>query len=720
MHRILIAIIIGLFSLPLLADDTCRTCHIDQYGGWQISHHAQAMATATEESVLGDFSGVTIDHHSQTAIFLKTEDGFQVAIKDKDGKAVTYSISYTFGVTPLQQYLVKTDKGKYQVLPFAWDSRDESKGGQRWFHIYPDEYLPAGDRLHWQQPLQNWNGMCADCHSTGLKRNYNEKRDVFKTSFSKVNISCSSCHVDASAHASAQNTMGKNPPGWKDDLMSYLNDMGGFTLKEGAHTATWSGKGQRRRPEMEVCSACHSLRSPLRDGIDPSKKFMDQFSPTLLDDPLYFADGQIKEEVYVWGSFLQSKMYQKGVSCFDCHDSHSLKLKAEGNGVCTQCHSAPVFDTPKHHKHKTNTKGAMCVNCHMPERSFMVVDPRRDHSFKIPRPDISIQTGSPNACTTCHTDQSNSWAAKQLNHWFPGSKHRNKNAVTVHKARRGNPSARRQLHTLINDDNIAAITRATALSLIPRVADRNLINLAIGKLNDPSALLRIGAIRALAVLPPENQHTLISPLLDDEFKAVRVEAARTLLSVPSADLTKAAFTELLQADRISSWRGEGRMNLSQHAVRRGDMDEAERQYRQSLKQDPSFAPALVNLAELLRQTGRENEAVGMLAKASTVKNVDGAILHSYGLALIRSGDRAQALIQLERATKADRNNARYVYVYLVALNSMGQPDKAYRGVKAALRRHRFDPVLLQLARSFAAERGDTVYQRQIETRISKL
>ena len=144
----------------------------------------------------------------------------------------------------------------------------------------------------------------------------------------------------------------------------------------------------------------------------------DDYRVALLDEDHYFPDGQIKEEDYEYGSFIQSRMFHAGVTCSDCHEPHSSRLRAEGNGVCAQCHSAQKYDSPAHHFHKVGSAGARCVECHMPTRTYMVVDARRDHSIRIPRPDLSVKLGTPNACTNCHTDKSAQWASDSVNKWY--------------------------------------------------------------------------------------------------------------------------------------------------------------------------------------------------------------------------------------------------------------------------------------------------------------
>ena len=707
------------FHLPLSADETCKDCHQSAFTAWSGSHHAASMMPATQQSVLGDFNTATFTHYGQSATFTNAKD-YTVTIKTKDGLSSRYKIAYTFGVSPLQQYLVEMPDGKYQVLPYAWDTRVKSKGGQRWFHIYGPENIKPHDRRHWQQPIQNWNGMCADCHSSGLKRQYDLTEDSFKTNFSSVNVSCMSCHAGAETHAGLQRKTPKPLLTWKDDLVAYLQDSDDFQMTDHHHTAIKRPSKKPHNTELNICAACHSLRAPLGDGINPEKSFLDQFTPSLLEDPLYFPDGQIKEEVYVWGSFLQSKMHQAGVTCSHCHDSHSLNLKAEDNALCNQCHKAKIFDTREHHQHPVGSAGALCVNCHMPARIYMGVDPRRDHSFTVPRPDISVATGSPNACTSCHVDESPEWAKSHVQAWHPDSLRIDLRAITVHQAQMGNPLVRSDLAKIIADETEPDIKRASALALIPSIASDQLIDLAIDHLESPSAIIRMGAIRALAATPSLRRYGLLETHLKDPVKAVRMEAARSLLGAEQADLMDTAFQELFQVDSMTSWRGEGRVNLAQHALARGDLKTAEATYRQSLKQDPAFTPALINLNAVLRQSGRGAEAHSLLQSAAENPSADSAVLHAYGLSLVRQGGHDQALAFLKTAAKQGGENPRYMYVYLVALHSRGQAKDVQKGLINALQQHPYDRDLINFARALAHERGDTDVLKNLNKRLLEL
>ena len=178
----------------------CAACHAGEIEAWQGSHHDRAMQVANERSVLGNFDNATFQYAGITSTFSKRNGNFFVSTDGPDGRLSDYEIKYTFGVTPLQQYLIEFPGGRMQALPIAWDTRPKDKGGQRWFHLYPSERITHEDELHWTRPQQNWNFMCADCHSTNLKKNYDATSHTFKTTWSEVNVSCEACHGPGSRH----------------------------------------------------------------------------------------------------------------------------------------------------------------------------------------------------------------------------------------------------------------------------------------------------------------------------------------------------------------------------------------------------------------------------------------------------------------------------------------------------------------------------------------
>ena len=328
----------------------CRSCHERQYMDWLGSHHEQAMQEATAATVLGNFHDTSFTQFGITSRFYTRQGKFFVNTHGADGRLADYEIKYTFGVRPLQQYLIEFPDGRLQALSIAWDTRPAEQGGQRWFHLYPHEKIVHADPLHWTKPSQNWNFMCAECHSTNLRRNYDPEHDRFATNWSDISVACEACHGPGSRHLSWAGAPPRGPDATR-----------GLTTRF-EHRAAWlpdpaTGAAQRSVPlhsdaELETCAVCHARSAQLLEGYLPGRPLLDTHRPALLTAGLYQADGQMEDEVYNYGSFLQSKMHAKGVTCSDCHDPHALKLRAAGNAVCTQCHSAKRYDTASHHHHE--------------------------------------------------------------------------------------------------------------------------------------------------------------------------------------------------------------------------------------------------------------------------------------------------------------------------------------------------------------------------------
>ena len=449
------------FSAPAAADTddsphyvgrtVCSNCHGDQAARWTGSHHDLAMQAATADTVLGNFDKVSVTHFGVTSTFFRKDGAFMVRTEGPDGTLHDYEIKYTFGVEPLQQYLIEFPGGRLQALSLAWDTRGEEQGGQRWFHLYPDERITHDDELHWTKPSQNWNSMCAECHSTYLQKNYDPANRTFATSWSEIDVSCEACHGPGSAHVA----WAERKPGWEKletgkGLVIALDERKDVNWKIDPKTGNASrSRARDSSREIEMCARCHARRSPISRSYVHGERLMDHYLPRLLDAGMYHADGQIDDEVYVYGSFLQSRMYQAGVTCSDCHEPHSLQLRVPGDGVCLQCHAAGKYASAKHHFHRQESTGARCAECHMPPKTYMVVDPRHDHSMRIPRPELSVKLGTPNACTRCHVEQSAEWAARQVRGWYgrdPQGYQRY--AETLAAARGSEPGAGRQLAAL--------------------------------------------------------------------------------------------------------------------------------------------------------------------------------------------------------------------------------------------------------------------------------
>ena len=710
--------------------DACNECHAEQVKLWQGSHHDLAMQHATDKTVLADFSNTQFTYAGITSTFYKKNNKFMVRTDGADGKLQDYEIRYVFGVTPLQQYLVELDKGRLQALTIAWDARPKAEGGQRWFHTYPNEEITYKDELHWTRTNFNWNGMCAECHSTNLQKNYDSASDTFKTSWSEIDVSCEACHGPASNHIS----WAKKETGWE----SFNNNKGLSVLFDERRGVHWkinpeTGNAQRSteratEKEIQVCAQCHSRRSVISSDYSPGKPFLDHYMPRLLDEGMYYADGQIQDEVYVYGSFLQSKMYHAGVTCSDCHEPHSHQLRAQGNGVCLQCHAADKFDTEKHHFHKNESKGTLCAECHMPPRNYMVVDPRHDHSFRIPRPDLSVELGTPNACSQCHADKDAAWAAAQVKQWYgktPAGYQRFAHAL--HAGRQGDSNAGAQLAGQIYNIETPDIARASAISNLSRYLDQSTFGAIQQGLADEDAMVRMAGIGALEGLQPAMLVQLVFPLLDDPIRTVRIEAARVLAPVPVGQLQgeqlsiyDKAASEYVESQTANAERPEAQLNLGNYYAARGDAGKAETAYEKAIRLEDIFMPAYVNLADLYRMQGKDSEAYKVLSKAKQLATNNGDVRHALGLVLVRQKKPEQAVAELEAAARLVPENVRYIYVYAVALNSTGKPDEAIEQLQIAHDRFPQNVEVLQALVSFHRDAGNAFTAEQYIKKLENL
>lgn len=697
-----------------VGEQACAGCHQAEAAAWRGSQHDQAMQVASPATVLGDFNDTSFTKDGVTSRFYRKGDRFYAQTDGPDGKLTEYAIDYTFGVYPLQQYLVAFPGGRWQALPVAWDTRPKEEGGQRWFHLYPDEKIPAGDELHWTGINQNWNWMCADCHSTNLVRGYDLKTDSYHTTFSALNVSCEACHGPGSGHVAwAQNGASADDP--TQGLTVRLNDRGADQWRfVGDAPIAARMTPLQKHTETEVCAPCHARRAPLGDGHTIGLPLLDAFRTSLLEPGAYHADGGMDGEVYNYGSFLQSRMYAAGVTCSSCHEPHSLKLRAEGNAVCAQCHQPAVFDVAAHHHHAPGQPGAQCVDCHMPATTYMVVDPRRDHSFKIPRPDLASRTGAPNACTGCHTDRDSAWAAGRIAEWYGPERRREPTfGEALGADRLGRPDAATRLVALAGDQAMPGIARATAVAALERYLDDRSLATVRASLADPDPLVRLAAVGTLGSLDPQQRLALAEPLLDDPVRAVRLDAARVLAPVQTLDLPAdrrarldAGYAAYEQAQSQLVERPEGLVTLANFYRERGRVADAEARLKDSIRLHPGFTPAYGNLADLLRQQGRDQDGETVLEAGLTIAPASADLHHAKGLWLIRQQKYREAVAELGRAAELGPENPRYAYVYAVALQETGRPGDAVPVLEAALRRHPSDPELLFTVAAILLQAGD--------------
>ena len=720
-------------SPAYVGKEQCTECHAAEAEAWSHSHHALAMQKADDKSVLGNFNDQQFTKDGVTSAFRKEDGKFHVRTDGPDGTLHDYDVAYTFGFYPLQQYLIPFPDGRLQSLVLAWDSRATADGGQRWFHLYPNQKMPYTDPLHWTKPNQTWNFMCADCHSTNLRPNYDLTKNSYDTTWSEINVSCEQCHGPGSEHAAwaraRKNSSGQKaegPNGLTVDLKT--PDGSWWLMKPGDVTMHWKGQ-PRTRTELETCAPCHSRRRPITSHYQPGQPFLDAYVPNLLEEGVYYPDGQILEEDYEYGSFLQSKMYREGVTCSDCHDPHTGKLpQVSLNQACGKCHLLAKFGNPEHHHHKADSTGALCVNCHMPPRTYMVVDARRDHSFRVPRPDFSAAYGTPNACTECHKDKPAKWAADAVVKWYGANRRQEPGYVAaINAGRRGSVTAETQLVSVISDSAQPGIARATALSLLPQYLSPAALPAILAALSDTDALVRRSALRALEPLPPRDRVGLAGPLLADPVRSVRIEAARLLAGTP-ADLLQGevksaldrASAEFIASELATAERPESHQNLALFYSQMARFSEAESELHTALRLDPRSVPAMVNLADLYRMQNRDADCQEWLEKAVALAPNAAEPIHALGLLKVRQKQYPEAMSLLTKTASLQPENVRYSYVYAVALNSNGQVSKAISLLERAHQQRPADREVLLALITMERDSGNAPLAIQYARQLAEL
>ena len=663
----------------------CAECHKNEYDKWRGSHHDLAMDEANDSTVLGNFDDAVFEYFGAMSRFYRKDGGFFVYTRGPGGEMGEFEVKYTFGVYPLQQYLIPFAGGRLQCLPIAWDVRDK-----KWYHLYPDSPIDPADWLYWTNAGQNWNGMCAECHSTNLKKKYDLASDSYRTTWSEIDVSCEACHGPGSNHVK-----------WAE-----LPDMARPAVENYRLVAKTSGINSREL--VELCAPCHARRAILGDYTHAEPDLMDSMLPSLLNDDLYFSDGQILEEVYVYGSFTQSKMYARDVRCSDCHDVHSIKTVKTGNALCLQCHRADDYDSRAHHFHKKHGDpgeaiktadgqvlfdvgtGSECVQCHMPGRIYMGTDYRPDHSFRLPRPDLSLSLDVPNACNRCHQAKSFQWADEFITQWH-GPGRRGHYGTIIDAGRKHLSDAPTMLTGLAVDPLYPVIVRATALSLLgtnPIPHSDQTYELA---LTDKEALIRRTAVDQLNAADLKKQTALLAAMLYDPVKAVRIEAARRMAEIAEPQLDssqqkryQAALLEYQESMEYSADFAFARYNLGNLYANLRQPEKAAEFYLGAIRIDNQFFPAKVNLAMLYNQMGRKDKAEALLREVVIDQPGQYEVQYSLGLLLAEKKKYQEAAGHLEIAANGMPGRGRVHYNLGLLLQQLKRDVAAEAALLTAL------------------------------------
>lgn len=618
-----------------LSSQACMQCHAEQYSSWQKSHHAGAWNRPDSSTVLGDFSDAVFVHDGVETRFARKNGDYIIKTQGADGQMRDYTVKYTAGITPLQQYLIETEPGRLQAFDVAWDTLS-----RRWFKLFPEQKIVAFDGLHWSGPYKNWNGRCAECHATDYRKNYDVRARRYHSVEAEIGVGCEACHGPGSRHVAWARSHGANEASEK--AAPRITDPGRSSGTEALKGTPTGHKGlviafPSRSPEVEIqqCAGCHARRETLTGASPlPGTSFPDAYNIALLRPELYFADGAIKEEVYVYGSFLQSRMYKMGVRCSNCHEPHSGQVRAEGSGLCAQCHSSSGnagfpslakkrYDTPQHHFHAAGSKAAECKSCHMMQRVYMGVDNRHDHSFRVPRPDLSIAVGVPNTCNDCHTDKTAQWAQDELRQRFPASRYQGGHFATIFaRADENAPEQADALLTIAAEKQQPAIVRATALDRLRTVTNPQIAERAQPLLRDAEPMVRAAAAVLQRGAPVQARATVLAPVLSDSAKSVRIAAAKELIGAigretPASLLVqyRRANAELMAALQARTDFPETHLTLGALALRLRNVPAAQAAFREAVELDPQLVDGWVTLVRIDLELGRRSLAQTVLQQA---------------------------------------------------------------------------------------------------------
>lgn len=625
-------------SPQYVGSSSCRSCHVDAVKDWQGSHHALAWTSPSAETISGAFDGRVFTHQGNTTRFLQENGQYVFETEDVKGGKRRLAVVGVAGVEPLQQYIVETAPGRMQSFDVVWDVKLE-----RWFHLYPDQDLSPENGLHWSGPYKNWNARCAECHATGFEKRFDPKRKQYQSRQAEIGVGCEACHGPAQAHiewARSDNHLDVKRWSGTNDVGLLIN----LNRDESAKAEIRGYLAGTKRPlsqfsntetQIQQCAGCHSRRETFEDGNPlPGTPFHDAYRLSNLRSELYHPDGQIKDEVYVFGSFLQSKMYAKGVACTNCHSPHTAQLKLEGNALCEQCHSAAgnpdfpslalkEYSNTSHTHHAEESDGSECKSCHMIERTYMGVDGRRDHSFRIPRPDLSTQTQAPNACNDCHQDKTSRWAAAKVADWFPNSTRRGPHFSQILKAAR--TDLRAQVGALVGMaeyDQLPAIVRATALEMLVPLANPSLATRLEPLLSNPEPLIRVAAISLQRGATETERSARLVGLLGDPVKAVRIAAARGFLGMQIAYLPDHMNRSLNVA--MGEWQAslaakadfpETQMVLAGMGLTTRRMDVALKAFGEAVELDPQLIQAWVMMVRIHSALGNTPTALQIINQA---------------------------------------------------------------------------------------------------------
>jgi tetratricopeptide (TPR) repeat protein len=650
---------------------SCRGCHAAQFESWAKSNHGNAERVLNAAVDGAAFSPERTFHHGTQDSAATQVDG-KPAVKTLgfDGKIETYPVARVIGHDPLRQFLVERPGGRMQTLEIAFDPKRNE-----WFDVYGNEDRRPGEWGHWTGRGMTWNAMCAGCHNTRLRKNYDEATDTYRTAMAEMSVGCESCHGPMKAHTE-----------WRKQ---YPN----------SNDADPTVKKLARDQVFDTCGSCHARRRELTGDFVPGDSFTQHFQLTTVDESdLYFPDGQIRDELYEFGSFHGSKMHTAGVRCADCHDPHAAKPHMAGNALCLRCHSgapgqipgssviAPVIEPVAHSFHKAESTGAQCIACHMPVTTYMQRHPRHDHGFTIPDPLLTKQLGIPNACNKCHTDKDADWSLAAAEKWWGEKMKRpsRERALRVAEARTNPGGSSSPLLTLVREEQNAYWKASLLRLLAPWSVEPEVARTFLAYAQHADPLVRTAAVQALEAVggaEADAARQILTRRLEDPERAVRVAAASALRA--PLDAGTRALRETSHALELTADQPTGQLQKGAWAHAHGNTAGALKHFEKAICWDPNSGGIRHEYAVLLSSQGRATDALAQMQEAVRLEPKQAEFRFKLALAWNEAGSMQNAMKEFDETVRIDPKHARAWYNLGLARNSLGETNAAISALRKA-------------------------------------
>ena len=665
-------------------DAACKACHAAEFDKWASSHHGLAerpLNAALDKEAFDPAKSFT--HGSQKSTAQGSGDAAQITTLGFGNQVVPYTVNRVIGHDPLRQFLVNGEAGRVHTMETTWDPNHHE-----WFNVYGNEDRKPGEWGHWTGRGMVWNTMCASCHNTRVRKNYDAAADTFHTTMAQMTVSCEACHGPMKTHVANPKAALAKPT--KDQM-------------------------------LDTCAMCHARRSELTGDFKPGDNFFDHHFLAVPDhSDIFYPDGQIRDEDYEFSAFLGSRMHHAGVRCNDCHDPHTAKTILPGNNLCMRCHTAggfpnaPVIVPAAHTFHQPESTGSQCVNCHMPQTTYMQRHSRHDHGFTIPDPLMTKEFAIPNACNKCHTDKDTAFTLAAVEKWYgPKMDRRSRQRTTVlAKAKRGDEDARAGLLALLKGDE-TPYWKASASLLLDHWLGADEVRSALqSQLKHEHPLVRENAVRSLEPLldgNPGETRSLIEGLLTDPVRSVRISAAWALRD--SLDLASPAGKEMLHMLDLNADQPSGQMQLAQFEFARHNIPLAITHMKRAIEWDPNSPPFHHDLAIMYSATGDTQSSIRELDEAIRLNPKEAEYHYKLGLAWAELGNLDKTIAALRDTCQLDASNSRAWYNLGLALNSQHRTDEALAALDAGFKAAPGDAsipyakatILAQLGRKQEAE-----------------